>query len=144
MTVCDWNMCFIFTLPGWEDKIPDTHSRYPTPIGYISPYRYERYHLPNFGRSSGFANGNEVFKGKFKIDLQFWVVCQNFEFTQYKDENIIEDKDDNQIDDSLSPNLSVTSSSEMNIVRDSIRNQIFSTHIKSYQVNQILILLQLN
>ncbi|KAL4395756.1 hypothetical protein AHAS_Ahas01G0023700 [Arachis hypogaea] len=93
MTVCDWNICFIFALPGWEDKLPNTYSIYLTPVGYIGPYRYECYHLPNFGRSSGFAN--------------------DFEFTRYKDENIIEDKDDNQIDDSLSPNLSVTSSSEV-------------------------------
>ena len=36
-------------------------SGYPTPIGYIGPYRYERYHLPEFRLSNGFANHNEVF-----------------------------------------------------------------------------------
>jgi len=36
-------------------------SGYPTPIGYIGPYRCERYHLPEFRCSSGFENNNEVF-----------------------------------------------------------------------------------
>ncbi|KAK2395718.1 hypothetical protein QL285_057427 [Trifolium repens] len=36
-------------------------SGYPTPIGYIGPYRCERYRLPDFRRSNGFANHNEVF-----------------------------------------------------------------------------------
>jgi hypothetical protein len=36
-------------------------SGYPTPVGYIGPYRCERYHLPEFRRSSGFENNNEVF-----------------------------------------------------------------------------------
>ncbi|RZB57082.1 hypothetical protein D0Y65_045959 [Glycine soja] len=34
---------------------------YPTPIGYIGPYRCECYHLLEFRRSSDFANYNEVF-----------------------------------------------------------------------------------
>ncbi|CAJ2645509.1 unnamed protein product [Trifolium pratense] len=36
-------------------------SGYPTPVGYIGPYRCERYHLHEFRRSSGFDNHNEVF-----------------------------------------------------------------------------------
>ncbi|GAU21762.1 hypothetical protein TSUD_328870 [Trifolium subterraneum] len=36
-------------------------SGYLTPVGYIGPYRCERYHLPEFRRSSGFDNHNEVF-----------------------------------------------------------------------------------
>ena len=36
-------------------------SSYPTPIGYIGPYRCKRYHLLEFRRSSGFENHNEVF-----------------------------------------------------------------------------------
>ena len=34
---------------------------YPKTIGYIGPYKCERYHLPDFKRSSGFENHNEVF-----------------------------------------------------------------------------------
>ncbi|CAJ2632671.1 unnamed protein product [Trifolium pratense] len=30
-------------------------------VGYIGPYRCERYHLPEFRRSNGFENHNEVF-----------------------------------------------------------------------------------
>ncbi|XP_058755134.1 uncharacterized protein LOC131628278 [Vicia villosa] len=40
---------------------PPSDSGYPTPIGYIGPYRCERYHLLDFRRSSGFENHNEVF-----------------------------------------------------------------------------------
>ncbi|KAL4327687.1 hypothetical protein AHAS_Ahas13G0125000 [Arachis hypogaea] len=75
---------------------------------------------------------------KFKMKTQIQIVSAtmtihnfirrnsktDFEFTQYEDENIIEDEDDNQIGDSQSPNLSVAFSSEMNIVRDSIQDQI--------------------
>ncbi|XP_050897585.1 uncharacterized protein LOC127104449 [Lathyrus oleraceus] len=86
MAVCDWNMCFTFVLAGWEGTAHDARvfdqaltnvnlnfphpppgkyylvdSGYPTPIGYIGPYRCERYHLPDFRRSNGFANNNEVF-----------------------------------------------------------------------------------
>lgn len=34
---------------------------YPTPNGYLGPYRRERYHLPDFRRTSGFENDNEIF-----------------------------------------------------------------------------------
>jgi len=36
-------------------------SGYPTPIGYLGPYRRERYHLPDFRRVGRFQNHNEVF-----------------------------------------------------------------------------------
>ncbi|KAK2399592.1 hypothetical protein QL285_049393 [Trifolium repens] len=86
MAVCDWNMCFTFVLAGWEGTAHDARvfdqaltnkdlnfphpppgkyylvdSGYPTLVGYIGPYRCERYHLPEFRRSSGFENHNEVF-----------------------------------------------------------------------------------
>ena len=34
---------------------------YPTPVGYIRPYKCECYHLLDFRHSSTFANQNEVF-----------------------------------------------------------------------------------
>ena len=34
---------------------------YPTPVGYLGPYRRERYHLPEFKRQLGFRNHNETF-----------------------------------------------------------------------------------
>ena len=37
------------------------NSGYPTPLGYLGPYKCERYHLPNFSRLVGFNNYNEVF-----------------------------------------------------------------------------------
>ncbi|KAL4328260.1 hypothetical protein AHAS_Ahas13G0182300 [Arachis hypogaea] len=86
MAICDWDMCFIFALPGWEGTAHDTRvfdnaittptmnfphpppgkyylvdAGYPTPKGYIGPYKCERYHLADFRRSSGFTNHNEVF-----------------------------------------------------------------------------------
>ncbi|KAL4345226.1 hypothetical protein AHAS_Ahas11G0257200 [Arachis hypogaea] len=86
MTVCDWDMYFIFALPGWEGTAHDAcvfdnvittptmnfshpptgkyylvDSGYPTSKGYIGPYKCERYHLVDFRRSSGFTNYNEVF-----------------------------------------------------------------------------------
>ena len=34
---------------------------YPTPVGYLGPYKCERYHLLEFSRSTGFNSHNEVF-----------------------------------------------------------------------------------
>lgn len=34
---------------------------FPTPMEYLGPYRCERYYLPDFRRSNGFDNHNEVF-----------------------------------------------------------------------------------
>ncbi|XP_054788932.1 uncharacterized protein LOC129294533 [Prosopis cineraria] len=86
MAVCDWDMCFTFVLAGWEGTAHDARifqhtlttrsmnfphppsgkyylvdAGYPTPNGYLGPYRRERYHLPDFRRSTGFANNNEIF-----------------------------------------------------------------------------------
>ncbi|KAL4357256.1 hypothetical protein AHAS_Ahas09G0168500 [Arachis hypogaea] len=86
MVVCDWDMCFIFALPGWEGTAHDARAfdnaiisptinfphpspgkyylvdaGYLTPKGYIGPYKCECYHLADFKRSSGFTNYNEVF-----------------------------------------------------------------------------------
>lgn len=49
---------------------------YPTPIGYIGPYRCERYHLLEFRRSFDFANCNEMFNyyhSRSTIDITFGV-----------------------------------------------------------------------
>ncbi|XP_028764534.1 uncharacterized protein LOC114762832 [Neltuma alba] len=86
MAVCDWDMCFTFVLAGWEGTAHDARvfntavstpaldfphpppgkyylvdAGYPTPPGYLGPYRCERYHLPDFRRQPGFENYNEVF-----------------------------------------------------------------------------------
>ena len=34
---------------------------YPTPYGYLGPYRRERYHLPEFRIKPAFENDNETF-----------------------------------------------------------------------------------
>lgn len=36
-------------------------SGYPTPVGYLGPYRSQRYHLPDFRRAAGFNNHDEMF-----------------------------------------------------------------------------------
>ncbi|XP_028754241.1 uncharacterized protein LOC114713729 [Neltuma alba] len=86
MAVCDWNMCFTFVLAGWEGSAHDArvfHSAistpslnfphppegkyylvdasYPSQVGYLGPYRRERYHLPDFNRHPRFTNQNEAF-----------------------------------------------------------------------------------
>ncbi|KAM3266436.1 putative nuclease HARBI1 [Capsicum annuum] len=86
MPVCDWDMCFTFVWPGWEgtahdarifnqalkrsdlnfphpppDKYYLVDLGYPTMIGYLGPYKGERYHLPDFRRNSNFRNSNETF-----------------------------------------------------------------------------------
>ncbi|XP_057426609.1 uncharacterized protein LOC130720044 [Lotus japonicus] len=188
MVVCDWNMCFTFVLPGWEGTAhdarvfdqaitnpsmnfphPPTDAGYPTPKGFLGPYRCERYHLPDFRRQSGFSNHNEVFNyyhsslrctiertfgvwknrfailrkmPKYKIETQVQLVCatmaiHNFirrhsemdiDFNHYEDENIIVDTNGpNQHGDvnlESSPVLSISSSPEMDHVRDTIRDQI--------------------
>ncbi|XP_016692841.1 uncharacterized protein [Gossypium hirsutum] len=86
MAACDFNMCFIFTFPGWEGTAHDSRiflqalrkqelkfphpppgkyylvdSGYPQMAGFLGPYRGERYHLPDFRR------GNHQVSGKKEI-----------------------------------------------------------------------------
>nr|KYP51549.1 hypothetical protein KK1_026577 [Cajanus cajan] len=86
MEVCDSNMCFTFVLARWEGIAHDAqifdhalttanlnfphppqgkyylvNAGYPTPVGYLDPYRCERYHLSDFTRKNEFENNNEVF-----------------------------------------------------------------------------------
>ncbi|XP_039688777.1 uncharacterized protein [Medicago truncatula] len=190
MAVCDWNMCFTFVLAGWESTPHDARvfyqaltnanlnfphpppgkyylvdSGYPTPIGYIGPYRHERYHLPEFRRSNGFANHNEVFNyyhsslrctiertfgvwknrfailrrmPNFKFETQVQIVVatmviHNFirrkaeidiDFNVYEDESTIIHHDDSSSNLDQSHVLNVVSSSEMDRVRNIIRNEI--------------------
>ncbi|XP_024641527.2 uncharacterized protein [Medicago truncatula] len=194
MAVCDWNMCFTFILAGWEGTAHDAlvfdkalttanlnfphppqgkyylvDSGYPTPIGYIGPYRCERYHLSEFRRSSGFENHNEVFNyyhsslrctiertfgvwknifailrsmPKFKYETQVHIVVatmaiHNFirrsaemdvDFNLYEDENTVIHHDDDHRSTNLnqSQSFNVASSSEMDHVRNSIRDQIIA------------------
>ncbi|XP_058786324.1 uncharacterized protein LOC131660965 [Vicia villosa] len=192
MVVYDWNMRFTFVLAGWEGTAHDAHIFYqaltnanlnfphsspgmyylvdadfPTPMEYLGPYRCERCHLPDFRRSNGFDNHNEVFNyyhsslrcgiertfnlwknrfailrhmPKFSIKTQVKIVVatmviRNFirrnakidvDFHRYEDEDIDLDHDDYRrpIDLDSSQNLNIASSSEMNHVEDSIRDQI--------------------
>nr|KYP71030.1 hypothetical protein KK1_010273 [Cajanus cajan] len=192
MAFCDWDMCFIFALLGWEGTAHDVRVfenalttptmnfphppsgkyylvdfGYPTPIRYVGPYKCERYHLPDFRRSFRFENYNEVFNyyhsslrctiertfgvwknrfailrcmPKFKFETQVQIVSatmtiHNFirrksetdsEFKRYEDENIDEYENDNHISEDQSLPLTVTSSTEIDLVRDSIRDQIIS------------------
>ncbi|XP_054785934.1 uncharacterized protein LOC129292401 [Prosopis cineraria] len=86
IAACDWDMCFTYVMAGWEGTAHDARlfdsaltrpdmkfphppqgkyylldAGYPTPRGYLGPYRSHRYHLPDFRRSSGFGNNNEIF-----------------------------------------------------------------------------------
>ena len=140
---------------------------YPTPKGYIGPYKCERYHLADFRRSSGFTNHNEVFNyyhsslrctiertfgvwknrfailrhmPKFKIETQVQIVCatmaiHNFirrhsetdtEFNQYEHANILDGEDSSYVGESSDQTLTISSSTEMDRVRDSIRDQIIN------------------
>ncbi|XP_028784122.1 uncharacterized protein LOC114740157 [Neltuma alba] len=42
-------------------KILLVDAGYPSQVGYLGPYRRERYHLPDFNRHPGFTNQNEAF-----------------------------------------------------------------------------------
>ncbi|XP_029128648.1 uncharacterized protein LOC114916346 [Cajanus cajan] len=193
MAVCDWNMCFTFVLAGWEGTAHDARifdhalttanlnfphppqgkyylvdAGYPTPVGYLGPYRCERYHLPDFRRQNGFENNNEIFNyyhsslrctiertfgvwknrfailrhmPKYKLETQVQIVCatmaiHNFirrnaesdiDFSRYEDENITFESDDNYhgtVNLEKNQVLNVISSSKMDQVRDSIRDEI--------------------
>ncbi|KAK8574105.1 hypothetical protein V6N13_097097 [Hibiscus sabdariffa] len=99
---------------------------YPTPVGYIGPYKCERYHLPDFRRSSSFANYNEVFN-YYHSSLRKSET--DSEFNRYEGEDMVEldDDDHGSVDPSI--RLTVASSKEMDLVRDSIRDQIVE-HMK--------------
>ncbi|KAK9038678.1 hypothetical protein V6N11_023534 [Hibiscus sabdariffa] len=113
---------------------------YPTPVGYIGPYKCERYHLPDFRRSSSFANHNEVFNYyhsslRCTIERTFGVWKNrrksetDSEFNRYEGEDMVEldDDDHGSVDPSI--RLTVASSTEMDLIRDSIRDQIVE-HMK--------------
>ncbi|KAK8673895.1 hypothetical protein V6N13_112204 [Hibiscus sabdariffa] len=99
---------------------------YPTPVGYIGPYKCERYHLPDFRRSSSFANHNEVFN-YYHSSLRKSET--DSEFNRYEGEDMVEldDDDHGSVDPSI--RLTVASSTEMDLIRDSIRDQIVE-HMK--------------
>ena len=60
---------------------------YPTPVGYLGPYRCERYHLPEFRNRGGFWNHNEAFNFyhsslRCTIERTFGVWKNRFEILQ--------------------------------------------------------------
>ena len=82
---------------------------------------------------------------KFKIETQVQIVSatmaiHNFirrntstdvEFSRYEDEDILEGNYDDHVVSEPFPNLNIVSSSEMDSVRDAIRNQIV-VHTQNY------------
>ncbi|KAL4313864.1 hypothetical protein AHAS_Ahas15G0027700 [Arachis hypogaea] len=119
----------------------------PTSKGYIGPYKCERYHLADFRRSSGFTNHNKKNRfailrhmPKFKIETKVQIVCatmaiHNFirrhsetdtEFNQYEHANILDGEDNSYVGESSDQTLTISSSAEMDRVRDSIRDQIIN------------------
>ena len=148
-------------------------SGYPTPLGYLGPYRCERYHLPEFRCGAGFNNHNEVFNyfhsslrstiertfgvwknrfailrhmPNFKYMTQVEIVCatmaiHNFirrnsisdiEFCRAEeyDNSMVEDLDnDGNLNTCLDVDL--TSSAEMDYVRDRIRDEIVAAQSRN-------------
>lgn len=140
-------------------------SGYPTPIGYLGPYRRERYHLPDFRRAGRFDNHNEVFNYfhsslRSTIERTFGVwknrfgILRNMPNYNYKtqvqivyatmaihnfirrhsdsdiefqrvDENYINLEDvHNHVNFNPGIDADIVSSPEMNVIRDSIRDDI--------------------
>ena len=167
---------FIFDFSILLEKYYLVDVGYPTLVGYLCPYKCERYHLPDFRRKSGFQNHNEVFNyyhsslrctiertfgvwknkfvilrhmPKFKYETQVHIVCttttiHNFirrnaetdlQFSQYENEDIVLDLDDqschNEVNLDHSQTFNVISSTEMDCIQDTIRDNI----IRSKQKN---------
>ncbi|CAH9134645.1 unnamed protein product [Cuscuta epithymum] len=86
MVACDFDMCFTFVLPGWEGSAHDTRifysalrdpsknfpqphqdkyylvdAGYPNVKGFLSPYKGNKYHIPDFKRAASYNNQYEVF-----------------------------------------------------------------------------------
>ncbi|CAH9147048.1 unnamed protein product [Cuscuta epithymum] len=86
MVACDFDMCFTFVLPGWEGSAHDTRifysalrdplknfphpsrgkyylvdAGYPNIKGFLSPYKRQKYHIPDFKRASSYNNHYELF-----------------------------------------------------------------------------------
>ncbi|XP_028782070.1 uncharacterized protein LOC114738210 [Neltuma alba] len=148
MAVCDWDMCFTFVLAGWEGSAHDARifdhalttpsmnfphppqgkyylvdAGYPTPVGYLGPYRRERYHLPDFRRSSALENDNEAFN--YLHSSLRSTIERTLEFGRFEQEGSYaeENNDDDGVGSSHIPS-SIESSSHMARLRDSIRDQI--------------------
>ncbi|XP_072084628.1 uncharacterized protein [Arachis hypogaea] len=152
MAVCDWDMCFIFALPGWEGTAHDTRvfdnaittptmnfphpprgkyylvdAGYPTPKGYIGPYKCERYHLADFRRSSRFTNHNKIVCATMAIHNFIRRHSEtDTEFNQYEHANILDGEDNSYVGESSDQTLTIISSAEIDRVRDSIRDQIIN------------------
>ena len=138
---------------------------YLTPVGYLGPYKCERYHLPDFRRQQGFANPNELFnyyhsslrttiertfgvwKNRFQLlgemkaysfETQVHIVCAtmaihnlirrnsqtNVDFQQAEQGNIRGEGNNDQGHVAFTSTISRLSSTQMNHIRDSIRDQI--------------------
>ncbi|KAL0284911.1 UNVERIFIED_CONTAM: hypothetical protein Sangu_2803100 [Sesamum angustifolium] len=86
MVACDFSLCFIFVLPGWEGSVHDTRifysairdpsKHFPLPpkgkyylvnagyrniSGFLAPYKGHKYHIPEFQRASSYSNHFEAF-----------------------------------------------------------------------------------
>ncbi|XP_028752044.1 uncharacterized protein LOC114711787 [Neltuma alba] len=156
-------MCFTFMLAGWEGKFYLVDAGYSSQVGYLGPYRRERYHLLDFNRQLGFRNENEAFNyyhsslrctiertfgvwknrfailrdmPRFKFQAQVRIVCatmavHNFirqnsptddRFIQAERGSIIDEDNNHPAGEASSSSL--ISATQMNRVRDSIRDQI--------------------
>ncbi|XP_073158314.1 uncharacterized protein [Henckelia pumila] len=78
MVACDFDMCFTFVLSGWEGSAHDTRifysaikdasknfpmppRGYPNMLGFLAPYKGQKYHIPHFQRASSYNSHVEVF-----------------------------------------------------------------------------------
>ncbi|MED6131431.1 hypothetical protein PIB30_009912, partial [Stylosanthes scabra] len=94
MAVCDWDMCFIFALRGWEGTAHDARE------------------FDNVNNS-----WNELSSSRRYSET-------DSDFDQYEDTNIIEMENDTHTSEGSTTNLTVVSSTEMDVLRDAIQDQI--------------------
>ncbi|XP_019225341.1 PREDICTED: uncharacterized protein LOC109206925 [Nicotiana attenuata] len=144
MVVCDWDMCFTFVWPGWEGTAHDArifdqavrrqHLNFPHPpagyrtmLGYLGPYKGERYHLPDFGRNSSFKNPNEVHLVTSTMAIHNFIrrnSSTDVEFDHYANEDNMPELEEEDGQSDIHLEMQGMSSNVMELLHNRIRDDI--------------------
>nr|XP_016487138.1 PREDICTED: uncharacterized protein LOC107807300 [Nicotiana tabacum] len=102
-------------------------SGYPTMLGYLGPYKGERYHLPDFGRNSSFRNPNEVHLVRSTMTIHNFIrrnSSTDVEFDHYANEDNMPELEEEDGQSDIHSEMQGMSSNVMELLRNRIRDDI--------------------
>ncbi|XP_028098440.1 uncharacterized protein LOC114298134 [Camellia sinensis] len=83
MAACSFDMKFTFVYTSWEDKYYLVDAGYTHLLGYVAPYRGQKYHLQELNRRRRYHGPKELFNHRHSslrnvIERTFGVLKQRF------------------------------------------------------------------